>query len=132
MSLSTASILKDGTIGVTGGTATAFTRISGDNTSAKASFDGTGFLSRSEGVFSVKSPKPSASSPDGYTQARRVVLVKRPKVLANGSLTYDTVKIEISRSVETTAAELATHKGIASQILSDADFDAFWDDGSLD
>lgn len=132
MSLTAASILKDGTIGVTGGTATAFTRISGDLNQANVVFDGTTILSRTEGVFARKSPKVSSSSPDGYTQARRSVLLKIPQVLADGSLTYDTVKIEMSRSVETTAADVLTYRGIAAQVLSDSDFDEFWEEGSLD
>lgn len=132
MSLATASVLKDGTIAVTGGTATAFTRLSGDNTSAKASFDGTDFLSRLMAVFTRKEPKVNAGSPDGYTQIRRNVYLKIPRTLASGALTYDTVKVEIARSVETTSAQLATTKVYASQLLSDSDFDEFWEEGSLD
>jgi len=47
-------------------------------------------------------------------------------------LTYDTVKIEVARSVETTASDLDTYRNIASQLLSDSDFDEFWEEGSLD
>jgi hypothetical protein len=132
MSLTSASILKDGTIAVTGGTATPFTRLSGDNTSAKASFDGTDFLSRLVAVFTRKEPKTNAGSPDGYTQIRRNVFLKIPRTLASGSLTYDTVKIEFARSVETTAAQLATTKVYAAQLIQDSDFDEFWEEGSLD
>lgn len=132
MSLSTASVLKDGSVATTGGTATAFTRLSGDNTSAKASFDGTDFLSRLTAVFTRKEPKVNAGSPDGYTQIRRSVYLKIPRTLASGALTYDTVKVEIARSVETTAAQLTTAKVYAAQLIHDSDFNEFWEEGSLD
>jgi hypothetical protein len=38
----------------------------------------------------------------------------------------------MSRSVETTAADVDTYRGIAAQIFSDSDFDEFWEEGSLD
>lgn len=132
MSLATASILKDGTLAATGGTATAFTRISGDNVSALCVFDGTSILSRTEATMSRKSPKVNAGSPDGYTQARRTIVIKIPRTLASGALTYDTWRVESARSVETTAAQHTTAKGEVAQILFDTDFDEFWEEGSLD
>lgn len=132
MSLNSASILVDGTIGVTGGTATPFTRLSGDQNVANTAFNGTSLLDRWRAMFTRKEPKVSASSPDGYTQARRKVLVKIPKTLASGALTYNTILVEYARSVETTAAEVVTQRGVASQLIQDPDFDGFWDDGSLD
>lgn len=131
MSIQTASILVDGTIGVTGGTATPVDWLSGDQNQANVAIGGTSLLDRILGVITRKSPKPSATSPDGYTQARRRFLLKFPKTTASGKLTYSTWVVESARSVETTAAEFTTQKGIVCQIISDTDFDQYWDDGSL-
>jgi hypothetical protein len=83
-------------------------------------------------VFTRKEPKANAGSPDGYTQIRRSIFLKVPRTLASGALTYDTWKIESARSVETTAAQLATGKVYAAQLIQDSDFDEFWEEGSLD
>ena len=130
MSLSSASILKDGTIGVTGGTAKAFTRIGGDLNVAKCVFDGTNYLDRTEAIFTRKEPQPVGSSPDGYSKVRRYVYLKVPKVLASGETVYDYVKVEFARSVETTAAETTTLLITASQLFSDSDFADFWESGA--
>jgi hypothetical protein len=132
MSLKTASILVDGTIDVTGGTATAMQYLSGDQTVAKTSLGGTSLLDRVMAVFTRKEPKVSSSSPDGYTQPRRRCLLKFPKTTAAGALTYATIVIEYARSIETTSAETDTQLGIASQVITDSDFSEFWDEGSLD
>lgn len=59
--------------------------------------------------FSVKRPKVSANAPGGYTQMRLTVFAKTPKTLANGNLTYNTRKLEISVDPETTPAEIEVY-----------------------
>lgn len=130
MSISTASILKDGTVATTGGTAQAFTSLGDTLNQHNAYFDGSDFLTRSECNFTVKAPKISASAPNGYTQARSTVIMKVPLALDNGSNTVNTIKIEFSSDVETTDAEKQTMIVYAAQLLHDTDFSAFWKSGS--
>lgn len=130
MSIAGSSILKDGTIATTGGTASALTSLGDSLTEHKAYLDGTDFLSRSEVSFSVKSPKVSVSAPNGYTQQRCVAIIKTPLVLDNGNTTINTFKIEFSSDVETTDAEKETLRVFAGQLIADSDFDDFWKHGS--
>ncbi len=131
MSISTASVLKDGTLSATGGTASALTTLGESLSEHKAYVDGPDFLTRSDISFTVKAPKVSSGAPNGYTQHRSICLIKTPLVLDNGNTTVNTVKIEFSTDVETTDAEKETLRVYAAQLLFDSDFDDFWKHGSL-
>jgi hypothetical protein len=129
MSLKTASVLKDGTVATTGGTATTFID---KGTSPQCNSwvgildDGSEFLAQSSATFTVKDPKVQSSAPNGYTQARSSVVLKVPLALDNGEYTLNTIKIELAVDHETTAAEIATMKVYAAQFLQDSDFTEFW------
>jgi hypothetical protein len=93
----------------------------------KAFFDGDTELLTAKSIdFSVKEPTVSASAPNGYTQARRVALLRFPLELDNGNRTVCTAKVELAVDVEATSAEIAEYVLITSQVLADADFAAFW------
>lgn len=126
MSISAASILKDGVIAVTGGTAKSFSSLGNTLHENRVVFDGTGILSRSSADFVSKSPTYSSSSPSNYTQARNTVTFRFPKTLASGDVVYNTARIQIATDVETTSAEIDTLRGIVAQVLSDTDFDGYW------
>lgn len=70
----------------------------------------------------VKDPKVQLTAPNGYTQARRSCLFKKPKLLANGKITVNTSKVEVSYDIETTPTEIQELIDIAAQMASDADF----------
>lgn len=131
MSIGSASILKDGTISVTGGTATAMLATGSNMDQVQAVFDGTSFVDRSSARFSVKPPSAQASAPSGYTQARNEVYVKVPITLADGTVVFNTVNVKMSFDVATTAAQKDTVRGIIAQIVADTDFDGFWRDQVL-
>lgn len=126
MSITAASILKDGTIGVTGGTATPFTTLGQGLDRHEVFFDGSDIRTRSSATFQVKAPKVSASAPNGYTQARCTATIRVPLALDNGNVTVNTLQISFASDVETTDAEKDTLLGIAAQVLSDSDFASFW------
>jgi hypothetical protein len=128
MSIKDSSVLIDGTIAVTAGTATGM--LSKGDTIERHNVvldDGSAFKDQTELTFQVKAPKVSSSAPAGYTQARNIVTIVVPKTLANGLITKNTLRIELSNDSETTDSERDSLRNLASQILSDSDFDQYWD-----
>jgi len=132
MPLQTASVLSGATITPSGGTALAFTGAGiRNNTHPLFVAADADLRTRRTMMCTVKDPKVSASAPNGYTQARSSVTFKSPLSLDNGSITVNTVRVEVSYDVETSAAELAELKVIGAQILTDSDFDALFQSQSL-
>lgn len=131
MSLTSASVLKDGTVATTGGTATALNSLGNTLNQHKLYMDGTDHLSRTEVLAVVKEPKVNAGAPNGYTQARSTITLKVPLALDNGNLTYNTLQISLACDVETTQAEKQTLMVYGAQVLADSDFTEFWEDQSV-
>lgn len=76
--------------------------------------------------------RPPVLQPDGtWSKAKRSAVIVQPKLLSNGTYVYNLTRIEQEAHPETTAAELITMKYNGSQLLTDADMDAFWASGSL-
>lgn len=128
MTISTASVLKDGTVATTSGTATSL--LSKGNTLLQHNCildDGAVFALQSSLQFTTKEPKASESAPNGYTQGRNSVYLKAPLSLDNGKTTVNTGSISIACDSETTAAEKLTMRVYLAQILVDPDFTDFWD-----
>lgn len=131
MSIATASILKDGTVSATGGTAAPFQSLGSTLQEHKCAFDGDDIRTRSECVFSTKPPTVKGDAPNGYSQARNTAFIKVPLVLDNGSITVNTVQISLARDVETSPAEIQTMLSYAAQVLTDSDFTDFWEDQAV-
>jgi hypothetical protein len=133
MTINAATPIIGGTYVVpSGGTADALSAF-GSRTEMEARFDAdTEYLTAKTAVFSQKEPAVANSAPNGFTQARRSVLVKFPLELDNGNRTVNTIRIELGVDVEATSAEIAEYCLIASQILGDTDFSAFWQIGTLE
>jgi len=70
-------------------------------------------------------PTVQATAPNGYTQARTESLFVKPKLLANGKITTNTVKIFVNYDVETTQAEIQELLDVGAQMLFDSDFTAY-------
>jgi hypothetical protein len=132
MSISNSSIAIGTAISVTGGTATGLIS-KGDTLDQHHTVldDGSAFKDQTMVDFSIKAPKVSAAAPAGYTQARNIVSIRVPKTLANGSTTYNTVRVELSADSETTDAERDSLRELIAQIVFDADFDQFWDSQAM-
>jgi len=69
----------------------------------------------------VKQARVSSSAPNGYTQPRITVIYKKPKLLANGKITVNTIKVEAAYDVETTQTEIQELIDVAAQVCSDSD-----------
>jgi len=70
----------------------------------------------------VKTPTPQLSTPNGYTQARGKAIFKKPKLLANGKITVNTVTVDVAYDVECTQAEIQELMDVGAQMLVDSDF----------
>lgn len=124
MSLSNASIILGGTLSVSGGSAVTFSSL-GNNT------DGTVMLYvpadtdlrlRRKVNARVNMPKPSASAPNGYTQARGQMVFYQPILLANGLVTVNTYKVEAAYDIETSVAKRQEGLDFIGACAFDTDF----------
>lgn len=91
-------------------------------------------LTRRTVDFSVKDPKANAASPGGMTQARRKVVLSFPKTVTVGPatvLTQEKITIEAGFDIGSDAARIKNLLFLAAQTMSDTEFDAFWQAGSL-
>jgi hypothetical protein len=127
MSISTASVLKDGTVSATGGTATSLKTKGQDLGKISCIFDdGSEFINQSTVLFQATDPKVKTNTPNGYTQARSVATIHVPLVLDNGNTTKNSLSITLSVDHESTDAEVETMLVYGAQLLSDSDFSDFW------
>lgn len=134
MSLKTASVLKDGTVATTGGTATGFIDKGTSNQGSTWTGildDGSEFLNQSSVAFTVRDPRVQASAPNGYTQSRNSVVLKVPLALDNGGYTVNTLRMELSCDHEATDAEIQSMLVYGAQFLCDSDMSDFWKKGAL-
>lgn len=76
--------------------------------------------------FQKKDPKANANSFGGYTQAYRKIEILFPRTLADGTVTYDAIKIEHRTDISATNAEINNQRFIGGQVLGDTDFDAYF------
>jgi len=126
MSLSTASILKDGTLSAAAGTATSFISKGDSELRHKLVLDdGLAFALATVFNFSIQEPRVNASAPNGQTQMRNNVSILTPILLANGNYTTNSLKLEWAFDVETTTAQKDTLFGLGGQILFDTDYAAY-------
>lgn len=127
MTIANASILVDGTVAVTAGTAT--TLLSQGDTLGSHNLvldDGSTFFGQTSLEFVAKNPQISASAPNGYTQKRNTVKLKQKFALDNGNYTVNTGEVKLAVDPETTDAEIQTLKVTLCQLIMDSDFDEFW------
>jgi hypothetical protein len=122
MSLTAVSTLSGSTIAGTGGTAVNWTKMGqvGNKVSLAVTSDADLRSRRTLDVV-AKAPSVNPGAPNGYTQARVTKVYKQPLLLENGSITVNTVKVEVAYDVETSAAEIQELVDQGAQLLFDAD-----------
>lgn len=134
MALRNSSVLVDGTVATTGGTAT--TLLTKDSNAGRHDLvldDGTTLSGQTLISASYKPPKVNSSSPSGYTQGRNTVYIQVPFTVPSTSLlTSNTVRIEFSTDIETTDAVKLSMRVLAAQMLTDSEFVNYWDNQLLD
>lgn len=116
---------------VTGGTDKTFgpdgqTVVNGVHIADVAQAD---FRIRANATF--KNKVPVRGSDGKYSKDRKSATYVQPKLLADGSTSYNLIRIEREVHPETTAAEAFDLLMIAGQLVSDTDFTTFWTVGNL-
>jgi hypothetical protein len=133
MSLKDSSVLVDGSVATTGGTGTPLKSLGNTLEQHELYLDESKpLIEQTTITASVKRPKVSVSAPNGYTQGRNTVYIKVPLKLDNGSITVNTIRLEIAADFETSAAERLGMRVLAAQMLTSSQFVDFWDDASVD
>lgn len=110
-----------------GGTTKSFTSMGQNGLVHEAVFNGSDWLTQDRAIFKVKYPKIQTTAPNGYTQGRAEVTVRRPMVLDNGNSTFNSVWCGQSTDVETTAAEKLSMRLLAAQLLTQSAFTDYFD-----
>jgi len=132
MAIETSSILYDGTVATTGGTATGVITKGGTLNQLNVILDNSAeFINQTKIEFTVREPVVNPSAPNGYTQARSAVRMLAPLSLDNTNRTINSLKIELSVDHETTDAEIQSYLVAGAQFLVDSDFSDFWKKQSL-
>lgn len=132
MSLESMSVLKDGTVSTTGGTATTALLQNRDQAGVTLLIDdGSELLVQPKINFTARSPRESNGAPNGFTQRRAKAHLEFPVILDNGNRTINTIKLELAADVEMTDAEIESMLVYAAQVIADSDFSDFWKRGSL-
>jgi hypothetical protein len=127
------SLMQDATGGTTTG-GSAIT-LSSDGTDVKngvhvADMGETNFLVRTNITLRTRNPVKQADG--SYSKAKRYVTVVVPKQLADLSIAFNLVRIEVEAHPETTVAELTNLHMLGAQIFTDADLTSFLQTGNLD
>lgn len=132
MSLANAVVKTGGTLAVTGGSDLTFvgSGVSRNELRAAVSAD-TDFRLRRNIRFTIKEPTVNLSQPNGYTQAKSSALFTKPKLLANGKYTKNTIQVSLFCDPETTDAEKTELLDVAAQMCFDSDFALFFKNQSL-
>jgi len=122
MALTTLTFLESATITPSGGTALVFSSqgIQGDKHKFVCD-DDTDLRTQRSMEYTVKRPKPQASAPNGYTQARSSGIYKQPVILDNGEITVNTVTMGLNVDVEMTIAEKTELLKQGAQMFIDAE-----------
>jgi len=132
MSLNNASILSGATLSFTGGSSLDFATLGPrENGNVLYATDDSDIRTRREIICKAVLASANPDKPNGYTQSRSAITLKVPKVLTNGSITVNTVRIEVATDVETSETEKLTLRDLAVQVLSDSDFTEFWNNQAV-
>jgi hypothetical protein len=102
-----------------------------NNTNTVFYDDDGAYSERRTAEFGTKAPKVNPSSPGGYTQERRTVVFRRPITLADGSITVETLRVELATASETDEADKVEMLEQVAQIMVNSDFADFWHEGVL-
>lgn len=70
-------------------------------------------------------PRVDSAAPNGMSQVRTKAKFTKPKLLANGKVTTNSVEVIVARDWETTEAEVQELLDVGAQCLVDTDFVSF-------
>jgi hypothetical protein len=131
MSLKNMTLATGATVSATGGTSLAFaddgiTIANGVHLVVPAD---TTFATRRQATFKYRPPQLDTKT-GKYSKDKKSASYVVPKILADGSIVFNVVRVEREVHPETTAAEAADMNKIGAQMFTDSDTDAYWSTGS--
>lgn len=123
---------KTATCSVTGGTDVTYTPdgTTVANGASVVNAAGTDFRTRESVVVRNRKPSYTPSSKT-WTKDKKSVVLQIPKILADGSVVNNLIRIEREVHPESTAAEALELNNQGAQLLFDADLTTFWSVGSV-
>lgn len=134
MGVQNAAILVGGTVSTTGGTSTAFTPNGSQVNGGLQIVDSTNTNAITRASITLRTIKQAVL--DTLTgkfsgKIKRQVQLVRPKVLTDGRVSFQLVRIELEFHPEATDAEVSALMSEGAQLLVDSDFTSFWKIGNL-
>lgn len=81
--------------------------------------------------ITARTKNPTLLADGTYGKGRRSMTITIPKILANGKQGFPCFRLELEDFPEMTAAEVAKLRNWAVLVLTDSDFDSYWNTGSL-
>lgn len=132
MSLTNCSLLTGNTISATGGTARPLS-VSGESIPNGLKLRDLSVTDlRVQPTLTVSTTMPSVDSSGKVTgRFKSKVVYVEPFIQADGTISFDVIRIERSVSAERPAAQVAAMNNVGAQTLFDADFTGFWASGSV-
>lgn len=81
--------------------------------------------------LTVKNRFPTLQSDGSYSKDKKSITYVEPKILTDGRVVFNLIRIEREVHPESSAAEALNLNMIGAQLLSDSDVQSFWSAGSL-
>lgn len=132
MGLQNLAILVNGVLAVSGGTSTSFAPTSETVQQGIKLINPAVADLRIRDFIVLKSSFPAVNSDGLFTgRFKQSLLRVRPKLKTDGTISFDSLRIERSVSAETTAVEALLLLNDGAQLLFDADTATFWATGSV-
>lgn len=132
MGLKTMSLLANASVGFTGGTALNFVDdgVSIPNGLHVVCTTDADFTTRRQVTFKYR-PSTLDAKTGKWTKDKKSITLVRPCPQTDGSVIFETIRIEREVLPGSTAADKAEFNHIGAQLLNDSDLGGFWDNGSL-
>lgn len=87
---------------------------------------------RTRRQITAKQKAPTLNSATGvYSKGKKSLTFVHPKILADGTTTFNLVRVEIEVHPESSVAEALDLTMIGAQLAGDTDFASFWATGSM-
>lgn len=129
-----AGAIKEGatTVAASGGTDVTLAGLGAQNGKNVYLFStDTSLNTARQAEFGSTMSRANSSSPGGFTQSRRILTYRAPKIKLDGTRVINKIEVTAGFDIETTAAEIETAMEQVGQMVGSAAFLPFWRDGNL-
>jgi len=131
MSLKSMTIKTGGTLSVTGGTDVTFADVGTTTPNALTTQVNSDADYRTRRKIAYKVRNATIQADGSYSKVKRTATITSPFILANGTTTFNVMRIELDIHPEAEATLRANLLAFGAQLLFDTDATDFWSVGSL-